>query len=190
MAQEANKELHEPQVTNRSSLGLLQVYTGEGKGKTTSALGQALRAIGHGLRVLVIQFMKGRPTGEIVASKQLEPYLTILQYGSPRFVFGRKPEEGEIELARSGLERAREALEKRECDMLVLDELNVALSAGLLELKQVLELLQNRPPGIEIVVTGRNAPPELVELADLVSEVRLVKHPFQKSIPARKGTEF
>lgn len=180
----------EERTGRQCDLGLLQVFTGDGKGKTTAALGEALRAVGHGLYVLVIQFMKGRPTGELEAARRLQPYLTFLQYGSGRFIANRQPEPWEIELARSGLQRAVEALVRHECDMLILDELSPTLKLGLLPLGEVMDVLLSRPPGVEVIVTGRDAPPELVEAADLVTEVRMVKHPYQKGIPARKGTEF
>jgi cob(I)alamin adenosyltransferase len=170
--------------------GTIQLYTGDGKGKTTAALGQALRACGHGWTVLVIQFMKGDIRyGEIVAAESV-PGLTVEQYGLPTFVKKGDPGEEDLRLAREGMERAREAVLGNEYDMVVLDEINVAVDYGLVPLEDVLELLGSKPGPLELVLTGRYAHPDLIERADLVTEMREIKHHYQKGIQAREGVEF
>ena len=174
-----------------SELGLVQVYTGNGKGKTTAALGLSLRAVGNGCRVLVIQFLKGRnKTGELVAIEVYGDLFKIEQYGSGRFLGQRRPTDEERELAAMALQRAKVAMQDKACDLLVLDEVSHGINKGLVDLAAVQELIVNRPPGLEIVLTGRNMPPELVELADLVSEIQEIKHPHEKGVKARKGIEF
>lgn len=174
-----------------SDLGLVQVYTGDGKGKTTAALGLSLRAVGQGFRVLVIQFLKGRnKTGELIATEVYGDAFKIEQYGSGRFLGKRQPTAEEVELGIQALGRVKEAIQNTTCDLLVLDEISHAINKGLIDLAAVLELILNRPPGLEIVLTGRNMPAELVAMADLVSEVQEMKHPHEQGIQARKGIEF
>ncbi|RLI04584.1 cob(I)yrinic acid a,c-diamide adenosyltransferase [Candidatus Bathyarchaeota archaeon] len=170
--------------------GILQVYTGDGKGKTTAALGQALRAIGHGFKVYMIQFMKGYKYGEIFAAEKLYPNLIIEQFGRPNHVKKGKPERIDFELARKGLLKAKEIVESGEWDMVILDEINVALDYGLINLEDVLELIKNKPPHVELVFTGRYAPKEIISLAELVSEVKEVKHPYRKNFKPRPGVEY
>lgn len=171
--------------------GLVMVYTGDGKGKTTAALGQALRAIGHGGRVFMIQFMKGsRNYGEIQAVERYLPRMTIIQSGLDSFVDRSNPSEADIALARQGLALAREKIASGLFDLVILDEINVAVDYGLVSLGEVVEVVRGRPPGIDLVLTGRYAPREILELADLVSEVREVKHHYRKGIQARAGVEF
>ena len=168
--------------------GRVQVYTGDGKGKTTAAIGLAVRAAGHGLRVYVGQFMKGQAYGEIEALRDL-PLVEIEQYGDPRCIRREEVTPEHVARAREGLARARAKMLGGEVDVLVLDEINVSLWFGLLELADVLALLDERPPGVELVLTGRRAPAELVERADLVTEMREVKHYYARGITARKGIE-
>ena len=169
--------------------GLIQVYTGNGKGKTTAALGLALRAAGHGLRTYVGQFLKGRPTGELKAAKLLEPYLTIEQFGEPSFTLA-KGDAHQAALVRKGLQRIRQVLASGEYDIVVLEEINVALDLELVPLEEVLALLDERPPEVELVLTGRGAPQELISRADLVTEMVSIKHPYQRGVKARMGIEF
>jgi cob(I)alamin adenosyltransferase len=172
------------------SLGLIQVFTGDGKGKTTAALGEALRACGHGFKVLVVQFMKGDVKyGEIAIAGKV-PNLEIHQFGLPTFVKKGDPSEADLRLAREGFAFAKKAIEQASFDMVILDELNVAIDYGLLPLEEVLQLLRERPKGVEIIITGRYAPKEIIEIADLVSSVEEVKHPYQKGIVGRKGVEW
>jgi len=170
-------------------VGLVQVYTGDGKGKTTAALGLALRAAGHGLRTYIGQFLKGRPTGELKAAKLLEPYLTIEQFGEADFVLTRG-DPRQAALARRGLQRIRQILASGEYDIVVLEEINVALELELIPLEDVLALMEERPSEVELVLTGRGAPQELISRADLVTEMVAIKHPYQRGVKARLGIEF
>jgi cob(I)alamin adenosyltransferase len=175
-----------PPTGPRLSRGYVQVYTGEGKGKTTAAFGLALRAAGRGLKVKVIQFLKGRMSGEAVAAARIG--IEVEQFGGPEWVNLGSPTEADYERAKAGLAAAREAL--GNFDVLILDEANVALSAGLLQTDAVLEFLKGRPEGVEVILTGRGAPPELLALADLVTEMRELKHPYRAGVGAREGIEL
>lgn len=173
--------------------GLVLVYTGNGKGKTTAAFGLALRAIGHGEAVYVVQFMKGpeRTYGEAEAAhKFLGEWLTVVQSGRDQFVDRAHPAPEDRELARQGLELARRAMLSGRYQLIVLDEVNVAVDFGLLSIKEVLDLLDDRPPDVDVVLTGRYASPELIARADMVSEVREIKHHYREGVAARAGIEF
>ncbi len=170
-------------------VGLVHLYTGNGKGKTTAAFGLALRMVGRGKRVLIIQFMKGRPTGEVIASKKLEPMLEVRQFGTPRFVDPKNPDEESVKMAKEGLELARRSM-KSSYDLVVLDEVNVAVAFGLLDEGEVLEAIRGRNERVEVVLTGRYAPQSFYEIADYVTEFREIKHPFTKGIKAREGVEY
>ncbi len=177
-------------TTKPGKLGLIQVFTGDGKGKTTAALGEALRACGHNYRVLVVQFMKGDiKYGEVNIAPEV-PNLELKQFGLPTFVKKGEPSDEDLKLAKEGFEYAKSAIENKKYDMVILDELNVAIDYGLIKLDDVLTLLRERPEGIEIILTGRYAPKEIIEIADLVSNIEEVKHPYQKGILARKGVEW
>jgi len=169
--------------------GLVMVFTGDGKGKTTAALGQALRAVGHGYKVYMIQFMKGRQYGELKAAQSL-PGFTLLQSGRDEFVNPRHPEQVDIDLARKALALAYEAASGGEYDLVILDEVNVALDFNLVPLDDVLDLLKKKAPKVNLILTGRNAPAEIIEKADLVSEVKKIKHHYQAGVAASKGVEF
>jgi len=170
--------------------GYVQVYTGNGKGKTTAALGLALRAAGHGLRTYIGQFMKGQHYGELEAVKLAKPHITIEQYGQPGWVHVHKPpKEEDIRLAQEGLRRAREAMLSGEYDIIVLDEIATAHYFDLISLEDMLELIRSKPDNVELVFTGRYAPQELIEIADLVTEMREVKHYYQEGVSARDGIE-
>jgi len=166
------------------------VITGNGKGKTTAAMGQALRAVGHGQKVLVIQFMKGKKYGEVLAAEKHLPGITIVQSGLDSFVMRDNPAPVDIELARQGLEMAREALAAGSHDMVILDEVNVAVDFKLVPLPDLLDLIRNKPPAVDLILTGRYAPPEVVELADTVSEIQEIRHHYSKGIKERAGIEF
>lgn len=171
-------------------IGTVQVYTGDGKGKTTAALGQALRAVGHGRKVIVIQFMKGQINyGELKAAENI-PGLKIEQYGLPTFVERGNPSKEDKELARKGIERAKEVIRGAKYDIVILDEINVAVEYGLVGLSELLGLIKAKPPGLELVLTGRYAAKEIIELADLVTEMKEIKHHYQKGIQAREGIEY
>ena len=170
--------------------GLVQVYTGNGKGKTTAALGLALRAAGHGLSTCVIQFMKGEIYyGELGAAKLLFPYLTIIQMGRPDFVDKKNPAPIDVKLAKDALAFARKVIATGEYDIVVLDEVNVAVDFGLIGLAEVLELIDAKSPETELILTGRYAPKEIIERADLVTEMVEVKHPYAAGVEARLGIE-
>lgn len=170
--------------------GYIQVYTGGGKGKTTAALGLALRAAGHGLRTVIVQFMKGWiDYGELEGVKRLAPYVEILQAGRDTFVDRKNPDPEDIRLARGGWERAKALILGKGADIVVLDEINCAVDFGLLPAGEVLEVLARKPEGMELVLTGRGAPAEFVEIADLVTEMREVKHYYNAGVDARVGVE-
>jgi cob(I)alamin adenosyltransferase len=170
--------------------GLVQVYTGNGKGKTTAAFGQALRAVGQGFRVCVIQFMKGRKYGEFLAAERCLPNLTVHLSGLDSFVMRDNPAPLDIELAKQGLALAREAVASGDYDMVILDEINVAVDFKLIPLGDVVALIQGKPPALDLILTGRYAPPEIMELADTVSEIREIKHHYNAGIKDRAGIEY
>jgi cob(I)alamin adenosyltransferase len=173
-----------------SEQGQIHVYTGDGKGKTTAALGLALRAAGHGLRVEVIQFMKGWPGyGELEAVRWL-PTVTIHPWGRAGWVHPDQPEEEDYELASQALSYARERMLSGEVDLAVLDEVNVALDYGLVSLEALLEVLDEKPGSVTLVLTGRNAHAEVLRRADLVTEMRKIKHPYDRGVKACRGLEF
>ena len=168
-------------------MGLIYLFTGNGKGKTTSALGTAIRATGYGKRVIVIQFMKGRETGEKKFFK--EHKLEFYQFGREGFVNFRNPSEEDKKLAKEGLKFAKEKLKEKPF-LIVLDELNVAVAANLLSVEEVLQFLNEIPEETNIIITGRYAKQELIEKADLVTEMKEIKHPFQKGKPAVEGLDY
>jgi cob(I)alamin adenosyltransferase len=173
----------------RCDVGTIQLYTGDGKGKTTAALGAALRAVGHGRRVAMVQFMKGRLYGELAAAKRLD-HFTIEQYGRDEFVDPKHPAPIDRELAERGWRRAEELRGDETLDMLILDEINVAVSFGLIDLAAVLAFMRSKPAGLELILTGRNAPPEMIELADTVTEMREIRHHYARGVNAREGIEY
>lgn len=173
------------------SQGYVHVYTGDGKGKTTAALGLALRALGHGLKVYVIHFMKGNIRyGELEMARKLGPELEIKQMGRETFVNRENPDPEDVRLAVEALKLAQEVTGSGEHDLVVLDEVNVAVDFGLVPVEGVLEIMRNRPKQVELVLTGRNAHPEVVAEADLVTEMKLIKHYFDRGVKAREGVEL
>lgn len=175
-------------TTNDIGPGYVQVYTGNGKGKTTAALGLALRAAGAGLRVYIGQFIKGMHYSEIDAVESLLPTVTLRQYGHDCFIT-REPTEQDREAAREGLADIAERMHGGEYALVILDEVCVAVDLGLIDVQAVLELIAQRPSGTELVLTGRNAPSELLDIADLVTEMREVKHYYTRGVQARVGIE-
>ncbi len=173
----------------RLDRGLVEVYTGDGRGKTTAAIGLAFRAVGHGFHVHIIQFMKGDMGYGEVRSCVAHPLIEIEQFGRKEFVNLAEPSTVDIEMAQKGLARAREVLTGGEADVVILDELNVAMGFNLVKVEQVMELLDIKPPNVELLITGRMAPPELIERADLVTEMTEVKHPFSQGVLARRGVD-
>ncbi|HOA36362.1 MAG TPA: cob(I)yrinic acid a,c-diamide adenosyltransferase [Bacillota bacterium] len=176
-------------MVEETNKGLVMVYTGDGKGKTTAAVGQALRALGHGFRVYMIHFMKGRDYGEFLAAEKL-PRLTVDRAGRDCFVNRENPDPVDIELAREGFSRAVKAVKSGDYDLVVLDEINVAVDYGLIPEAELLKLLEEKPPGVDLILTGRGASPELIKRADMVSEVLMIKHHYNSGVAARKGIEY
>ncbi|MBW3001584.1 cob(I)yrinic acid a,c-diamide adenosyltransferase [Candidatus Woesearchaeota archaeon] len=194
-----------------SKLGLIQVYTGEGKGKTSASLGLSLRAIGQGFSTYIIQFMKSGDTGELFSVKKYIPNIKIAQFGKDaladkqskmfefdgtgdtegtdgRFIF--LPDAAEREPARRALEHAANIIKSGKYNLVVLDEINCALAKNLIESKDVIRLLDEKPDNVEVVLTGRNAPQAIMDRADYVSEIKQVKHPWEQGIGARRGIEY
>ena len=173
----------------RLKQGLVQVYFGSGKGKTTCALGQAFRALGHGFKVYMIQFMKGNVKyGEITSAKNMKNF-EIRQFGRPDLI--AEPEPIDIEEAQKGLEFAKEILMSDEYDIVILDEVGVAIDMKLIPVEKVLELIKNKPEHVELIITGRQVHPKILEAADLVTQMKQIKHYFaSQGISARFGIEF
>ena len=169
---------------------LIHVYTGPGKGKTTAALGLALRACGHGWTVLMIQFLKGnREYGEVKIVKNIKN-IHIEQYGQSKFVRKENPSNIDKKYAVEGFERAKEAIIQSQFDLIILDEIHVAVDFHLIPLEELVSLIQRKPDHVELVLTGRNAHPDVIQLADLVSYIDEMKHPFKEGMSAREGIEF
>ena len=173
-----------------SDQGLIQVYTGSGKGKTTAALGQAMRAAGQGLQVYIIQFMKGWPYYGELDTVGHHPNITLKQFGRPDYVDKEKPEPIDIRMAEEALQHAREVVTGGEYSLVILDEINVALEWNLITLDSVLDLLDQKPESVELILTGRYAHPEIIARADLVTEMHEIKHPYQKGVISRRGIEY
>ena len=175
--------------SNGGGLGLVQVYSGTGKGKTTAALGLGLRALGKGFKVYMIQFMKGDiEYGEITAVQKIDGFV-IEQFGRPDFVDRNNPAAVDIEYAKNGLKRAKEILEENNYNILILDEINVAIEWNLISRDQVIDLIKNKPKNIELILTGRYVHPDIIALADLVTDMQEIKHPYHDGIMARDGIE-
>jgi len=174
----------------KTDRGLVMVITGNGKGKTTAAFGQALRAIGQGYKVFVLQFMKGRKYGEFIATEKYLPNLTISMSGLDSFVMRDNPAAIDIDLAQKGLDTARKAVMSGKYDMVILDEINVALDFKLIKLKDVMALIKNKPKSLDLILTGRYAPKEIIKIADTVSIVEEVKHHYNAGIKDRAGIEY
>ncbi len=193
-----------------NELGLVQVYTGDGKGKTTAALGLAFRAIGHGFKVQVVQFMKGSTySGELAAAARLYPSIQITQFGlgckysalirqgmmkcqgcGECFIKNRGKTREDEEMAAQAMDFVRQIMQNKGCDILILDEIGNALRYGLVTDEQVLELISNKPEKMELVMTGRGISETVQQAADLVTEIKAVKHPFKKGITSRRGIEY
>lgn len=173
--------------------GYVQIYTGNGKGKTTAALGLGLRASGDGFTTYMVQFLKSWKTGELKAVEKLTPNFKIFRFESPKRFIWELDEEG-IEVLKkeinTGYEFAIKVLENRECDILIIDEIMGALSNNLLTEEQVIKLIEIKPQDMELVLTGRNVPQAIYERADLITEMKDLKHYFNKGVEAREGIEY
>jgi len=174
-------------MTESSFKGLIQIYTGDGKGKTTAALGQALRASGRGFRIVVVQFMKGTPSGELFFISKY-PAFEIVQTSTGNS-FNKSTEQLREE-AQYAIAYSEEKMLSGKYDLIVLDEVLTATNRGLVSTEQVLDLLDKKPEQVELVLTGRKAPTEIVKRADLVTEMLMIKHPFTQGIAARQGIEY
>jgi cob(I)alamin adenosyltransferase len=172
--------------------GLVIVHTGDGKGKTTAALGMALRAVGHGQNVVMIQFIKGQWTsGEVNAIAKLAPYLEIIPMGRGfMWTEEEKQSEENLRLVRDAWDLCRSKMMSREYKMVIFDEINNVISYGMLPVEEVIEALATKPSDVHVVLTGRGAHPALIERADLVTEMCDIKHPFRQGIAAQKGVDF
>lgn len=197
-------------MRQRLEKGLIQVYTGDGKGKTTASLGLALRAAGHELQVYIIQFMKGVSySGELLSIPRLAPYIKIKSFGrgcaraagirggfahctgcGQCFVMPGKVSDEDRETARMAFELAKEVIMSDEYDLIILDEIINAVHYDLVSVEQIKELAAKKPELVEIVMTGRNVPDEIVEIADLVTEMKMIKHPYEQGIKSRWGIEY
>jgi cob(I)alamin adenosyltransferase len=170
--------------------GFIQIYTGNGKGKSTAAIGQAVRAAGFGLKTYIAQFMKEYPYNELNSLKQLSEWILIEQFGGDEFVYKKElPGENELAKAIRGLHTAKEKMLNGEYDLIILDEAIVAIYFKLIETKDIVEFIKEKPENVELILTGRYCPEELIELADLVTEMKEVKHYYQKGITSRRGIE-
>lgn len=168
--------------------GYVQVYTGEGKGKTTAALGLALRAAGAGFHVYIGQFCKAQHCSEHLALKRFDDLITIRQFGEPGFIFGQ-PSDTDKQAATKALTELTNTIKAGNHHVVILEEINIAIHIGLIDVHHVLEIIRNRPPQVELVLTGRYAHPRIIEAADLVTEMRPIKHYMDQGVQARTGIE-
>lgn len=180
----------EDRAQDKKFTGYIQVYTGNGKGKTTAALGLALRAAGHGLKTYFCQFLKGQDYGELSAIQKLSSLITIEQFGRKGFIHvTEKPEKEDIARARQGLRKCYKMMKSRKYRIIVLDEVNVAVHFNLFAEKEIHDFMDEKPGEIELILTGRYAPKSFIDRADLVTEMKEIKHYYKKGIQARKGIE-
>ena len=173
--------------------GYVQIYTGNGKGKTTAAVGLAVRAAGNGYNVFMVQFLKGSKTGEIESAKKMAPFFNIFRFEKKRGFFWTLNTEEKIELkedVQKAYEFCMETLKEEKCDILIMDEVMGALSNDLISEQQLIELIDNKPDNIELILTGRNAPKSIINKANLVTEMKDIKHYFNEGVPSREGIEF
>lgn len=171
--------------------GIIQIYTGDGKGKTTAAVGLALRSWGRGLKVIFFQLLKAPDSsGEQKALASLRPPVLVAPFGGEGFIIDRRPTPGEKAIIEKAWERIEKAILSKEYDLVVIDELSHALNLGMLDLERVIQCLDKKPTGVEVVLTGRAMPEPLLNMARLVTEMRSVKHPYQQGLTAREGIDF
>ncbi len=176
--------------TNKLSKGFIQIYTGNGKGKTTAAIGQAVRAAGFGLKTYIVQFMKEFPYSELNSLKHLKEWITIEQFGGDDFVYKKQlPDSKQISKAKTGLNSAKEKMLSKGYDLIILDEINVAIYFKLFKTSEVIDFIKQKPEDVELILTGRYCPDEILKLADLVTEMKEVKHYYQKGVTSRPGIE-
>jgi len=175
---------------DKNDRGMVQLFTGNGKGKTSAALGTVLRALGHGMKVFIVFFMKGNyPYGEFSTLSNLSN-VDVASFGFRRRTDPANPKPEEIEQAKLALSAARQAMLSGNYDLVVLDEVNVAVNFNLIDVDEVVKLVNDKPPKVELILTGRYADARLIEMADLVTEMVKLKHPYDKGVKARKGIEY
>ena len=180
-------------LKSRVQKGLTIVYTGKGKGKTTAALGIVLRAVGYGKKICMIQFIKGSwHYGEMHSSKRLEPEFEMVAVGKGfvGIIDDQSPKEDHEKIAKEAIKISREKIQSGKYDIIILDEINYAVNLGLIKIEDVIDCIKSKPSNLDLVLTGNYAKKEIIELADLVTEMTEVKHPFQKGIKAKKGIDF
>jgi len=173
--------------------GLIIVYTGKGKGKTTAALGMALRAVGYNYKICMIQFIKGSwHYGEMTSSKRLEPEfeLTAVGKGFVGIIDDKSPLDEHKKIAQEALQLSREKIGTKKYDIVILDEINYAINLGLIKIEDVLDLIKSKPQKLNLVLTGNHVRKEIIEIADLVTEMKEIKHPFKSGVKAKKGIDF
>ncbi|SNS76698.1 cob(I)yrinic acid a,c-diamide adenosyltransferase [Anaerovirgula multivorans] len=178
--------------TKKLEKGLIHVYTGNGKGKTTAALGQGVRTAGAGFKVLMVQFLKGDDTGELYSIEKLAPDFQLIRFAAMNKFYFQLNDEEKLQVqrsAREGLEVVKKHLKEENYNLIIMDEIMAVLYNKIVDLAEVLTILKNKPDHIEMVLTGRNAPEALIDIADYVTEMGMVKHPFEKGVYARKGIE-
>lgn len=168
---------------------MIHIYTGDGKGKTTAAMGLALRACGAGWKIFIAQFVKGKPYSELEAFRHLSEWITVRQYGRECFIH-HTPTPEDIQVARHGWEEVKLIIHEGKYRLVILDELTIAIYYQLISLPEVIEVIRNKPQLLELVITGRKMPPELIDYADLITEMKEIKHYYQQGISARLGIEF
>ncbi len=168
--------------------GYVQVYTGNGKGKTTAAIGLAVRAVGANLKVFIGQFVKGMHYSELDSLKKFEGQIVVKQFGRDCFIYN-DPTEEDIKRAKDGLDEVKEIINSGKFDVVILDEIHIALYYKLFPVEDVLDIIKNKPESVELILTGRFAPQEIIDAADLVTEMREIKHYYQKGVVAREGIE-
>jgi len=179
---------HRRVVKKADNLGLIHVYTGRGKGKTTAALGLALRAAGHDFKIAIVHFMKIWDYGEVESLKRLG--IDLFRYGTTELIDPENPAPVDFEQAKLAMEKAEELVREGAYDIVILDEITIAIDFNLISLQGVLDLIESKPDNLELILTGRTCPEALIERADLVSRIDEIKHPYQEGIQARKGIEF
>ncbi len=173
-------------------IGLVQLYTGDGKGKTTAAFGQAIRASGRGKKVIIIQFLKGEDSGEIIFLNQFDTGIEFHRFNSQRKFYWSMNDSEKEKLKKESVEGfvfAQKIIQNKSCDLLILDEITWVINYGFINFDDLSNTLKNRPEGMEIVLTGRDADKNYFDIADLITEMKKIKHPFDKGVPARKGID-
>ncbi len=185
---EESKKIYRSRRAKKMRKGYIQVYTGNGKGKTTAAIGLAIRAAGAGLKILFVQFVKGMKYSEINALERFSDCISIRQFGRGCFI-QKQPQNEDVEIARNGLQEIETEMRNGKYDIIILDEANIAMYFGLFSVEELLGIIMQRKPECEVVITGRYAPAELIEVADLVTEMKEIKHYYTNGIEAREGIE-